>query len=326
MEIPDIIHARRNFRFSNLQKMKSVPSHALLKLFVLLIEEENLGRAAVRLGVPASTASRHLAELRDFFGDVLFTRSSDRLVATHRARDLFPKVQRILGDYAALVEEDRLDFSRVRRSVRIGCADNAVPAFCRHLVSESFGKAPYISYAFFPLQQDRLAQLRHGVLDFVISPLMPVEPGFHALALGTNDYVLVCAPGHPILQALDAHPDGLPDEEVLRYGFADVVFQFDRVTDAATLRDSAFPQWSGAHSVVRSAFFLPVLTFLREAPLLAVLPARTAGVMAQQGEVVIVPTRTRSNSHQAQLIWHERIHADPLMQWVRGMICTSARR
>lgn len=305
--------------------MKTVPNHALLKLFVLLMEEENLGRAAVRMGVPASTASRHLAELRDFFGDQLFTRSTDRLVATPKARDLLPRVKRILADYEDLVDHECLDLSLVKRSVRIGCADNAVPAFCRRLVAESLPRAPHIDFAFYPLSQDRLSKLRHGVLDFVISPLMPVEPGFHSLVLGSNDYVLVCSAGHPILERLKEYPDGVPDEEVLRYGFVDVVFQFDRVTDAASLRDSAFPQWSEAKSVVRTAFFLPVLTFLTESPLLAVMPTRTAAVMAKQGAIVMVPTATKSNTHQAQLIWHERIHTDPLMQWVRSMICTCAK-
>ena len=37
-------------------------------------------------------------------------------------------------------------------------------------------------------------------------------------------------------------------------------------------------------------------------------------------------TLTKSNSHQAQLIWHDRIHSDPLMQWVRSMIFTCAKR
>lgn len=306
--------------------MKTVPSHALLKLFTLLMEEENLGRAAVRMGVPASTASRHLAELRAFFSDQLFTRSSDRLVATPKARDLLPRVKRILEDYGDLLEHERLDLSSVKRSVRIGCADNAVPAFCSRLVAECLPRAPHIDFAFYPLSQDRLSKLRHGILDFVISPLMPVEPGFHSLTLGTNDYVLVCSAGHPILDVMAKYPEGVPDEEVLRYGFVDVVFQFDRVTDTSTLRDSAFPQWSSAKSVVRTAFFLPVLTFLTGSTLLAVMPTRTIAEMTRLGSIVVVPTATKSNTHQAQLIWHERIHTDPLMQWVRSMICTCAKR
>ncbi len=106
----------------------------------------------------------------------------------------------------------------------------------------------------------------------------------------------------------------------------DVVFQFDHGTDAATLRESAFPTWAGAKTVARTAFFLPVLSFLHEAPLLAILPRRTAVFMAGEGRLTIVPTLTKSNSHQALLIWHDRIHSDPLMQWVRSMIFTCAKR
>ena len=305
--------------------MKSVPSHSLLKLFSLLMEEENLGRAAVRLSIPASTASRHLSELRTFFGDTLFTRSGDRLVPTHKARELMPRIGAVLTDYEALTDDGTFDLGTVERRVKIGCADNAVIAFCRHLVAETMEKAPHIAYAFYPLQRERLNQLRTGVFDFIISPLMGMESGFHSLMLGTNDYSLVCAPNHPILKALETHRTGVSDEEVLKYGFIDVVFQSDHMTNAVTLRESAFPTWIGAKTVTRTAFFLPVLSFLHEAPLLAILPRRTAVLMAGEGRFSIVPTITKSNSHQVQLIWHDRIHNDPLMQWVRSMIFTCAK-
>ncbi len=306
--------------------MKTVPSQPLLKLFALLIEEENLGRAAVRLQIPSSTASRHLSELREFFDDPLFTRSGDRLVPTHKAQDLLPKVLAVLASYESLADHGTFDLDTVERRVRIGCADNAVIAFCRHLVAETFEKAPHIAYDFCPLQQDRLQQLRTGVLDFVISPMTEVEPGFHSLTLGINDYVLVCGRGHPILKALEAHRTGVPDDEVIKYGFVDFVFQFDHVTEAGSLRESAFPTWAAAPTVARTGFFLPVLSFLNEAPLLAILPRRTAIFMTASGQLAIVPTAAKSNVHPALLIWHDRIHRDPVMQWVRSMIFTSAKR
>lgn len=305
--------------------MKNTPSQSILKLFTVLLQEENLGRAAERLHMPASSASRHLAELRAFFDDPLFTRSGDRLVATPKARDLLPKVQTVLDGYKALVEHDKFDLSTVRRSVRIGCVDNAVISYCRHLVAETLVKAPLISYDFYPLHKDRLQQLRTGVLDFIISPLMEVESGFHSLTLGTNDYVLVCAPNHPILKTIDEKHPEVPDEEVLKYGFVDVVFQFDCVTEAKSLRVTAFPQWAPARTAARTGFFLPALSFLTETPLLAILPRRTAEFLSKTGSVTIVPTETVSNRHFALLIWHDRIHNDPIMQWVRSMIATSAR-
>lgn len=104
------------------------------------MEEENLGRAAVRLSIPASTASRHLSELRTFFGDTLFTRSGDRLVPTHKARELMPRIGAVLTDYEALTDDGTFDLGTVERRVKIGCADNAVIAFCRHLVAETMEK------------------------------------------------------------------------------------------------------------------------------------------------------------------------------------------
>src|SRR3954452_10609173 len=59
-----------------------------------LLEEENVGRAAKRVGLSPSAMSHALARLRETFADALLVRAGRRLVATPRAATLREVVRR----------------------------------------------------------------------------------------------------------------------------------------------------------------------------------------------------------------------------------------
>jgi len=67
----------------------------LVALFVLL-EEQNVGKAAERMFVTQSAMSKMLARLRHTFDDDLFTRSGHGIIPTPKALELYTPVQKIL--------------------------------------------------------------------------------------------------------------------------------------------------------------------------------------------------------------------------------------
>ena len=84
-------------------KKENLDREALL-LLKALVETQNLVRAAQSLDMPAATASRTLARLRDLFGDTLFTRCAGGLTPTARALELAAKAQAVLSDMDKLLE------------------------------------------------------------------------------------------------------------------------------------------------------------------------------------------------------------------------------
>ena len=170
-------------------QLDRTPPYSSLLLLKTLCEKRNLAAAAEVLGLSASSASRHLSEMRELFDDKLFTRFPGGLVPTRRALEIAAQSEPILDGYAALMRPARFNPAEMTREVRIGCADNApfslFPKFADCLLQQ----APNITISFLPLAEDRFLQLSSGELDFVVSPVMAVPPGLRSIVIGRNEYV-----------------------------------------------------------------------------------------------------------------------------------------
>ena len=60
----------------------------VLLAFEALLEEQNVSRAATRIGLSQPAMSNALARLRELFNDPLFIRTSRGMIATSRALEL----------------------------------------------------------------------------------------------------------------------------------------------------------------------------------------------------------------------------------------------
>jgi DNA-binding transcriptional LysR family regulator len=96
----------------------------LLVAFDALMNERNVTRAAVRVGVSQPAMSAALARLRTLLGDTLFQRSASGLLPTPRARDLAAPIAQALQQIAAaMVEQPAFEPGTASVTFRIGLQD-----------------------------------------------------------------------------------------------------------------------------------------------------------------------------------------------------------
>ena len=96
----------------------------LLIALNVLMEERNVTRAADRLDLTQSAASRMLGRLRATFDDPLFVRTSRGLTPTKRALDLAGPLQEYLaGLEKLLLERGDFDAATAQRRFRIAAID-----------------------------------------------------------------------------------------------------------------------------------------------------------------------------------------------------------
>ncbi|HEX8477916.1 MAG TPA: LysR family transcriptional regulator [Telluria sp.] len=96
----------------------------LLVAFDALMNERNVTRAAVRVGVSQPAMSAALARLRTLLGDTLFQRSASGLLPTPRARDLAAPIAQALQQIAAaMVEQTAFAAATASVTFRIGLQD-----------------------------------------------------------------------------------------------------------------------------------------------------------------------------------------------------------
>ena len=100
-------------------QLDRTPPYSSLLLLKTLCEKRNLAAAAEVLGLSASSASRHLSEMRELFDDKLFTRFPGGLVPTRPSTGNCGAVRADSGRYAALMRPARFNPAEMTREVCI---------------------------------------------------------------------------------------------------------------------------------------------------------------------------------------------------------------
>lgn len=305
--------------------MKKALDRDGLIFFKTLYETQNLVNAAYQLGIPPATASRLLAKLRETFNDELFTRCAGGLAATWRATELMPQVRRLLDDYERLLEENDFDPKALSRNFHIGGVDHGV-LFLAPAITRITMIAPGVSVEMNEITNDWPVELRTGELDAVISPMESVPEGFHYLPLLENcANKLVCRPGHP-LEELAAEKGILSVEDILHYGFVEVIWRptnFFRV-----LKSREDSEYAKRRVVFRTPYFIGATRVVASSDLIMFVSELLADWCVKKEvlhDLPVAETLTTGGRFTPKLIWHDRSHNDPAMQWLRGMILSAVR-
>lgn len=306
--------------------MKNALDRDSLIFLKTLCDTQNLVNAANQLGLAPATASRLLGKLREAFGDELFTRSSGGLVPTWRMTELLPQVRTVLDDYERLLEVSAFDPKTLERAFHIGGVDHGV-IFLAPAVARVASVAPGVVIEMSEITNDWPVQLRTGELDAVISPMESVPQGFHYLKLRERSCSsrLVCRPGHPLL-ARAAQRGGVTMEEALSYGFVEITWRPTNYFRLAKSREGE--AFASRRVVVKTPYFMGAAKIVSESDLLLPLSNLMANWCFEQGflaELPLIRDLKFVNDFEPKLIWHDRSHLDPAMQWLRGMILSAVR-
>lgn len=299
-------------------------THESLIFLKTLYETQNLVNAAGQLGLPPATASRMLARLRSSLGDELFTRCSSGLTPTWRTRELMPQVRRILEEYDRLLVTNRFDPRTLKRSFRIAGVDHGV-LFLAPAVARISGTAPGVSIEMTELDNDWPVLLRTGELDAVISPVESVPEGFHYHTLREGCSVMhVCRPGHPVLERV-AERGFVTEAELLEYGFVEVTWHPTNYFRQSKSRES--PSYAARRIVMRTPYFIGAAKVAASSDLILQTSTLLGEWCVKSGFLVRIPLEGERdgeacgmNAFEPKLIWHERSHHDPAMQWLRGIM------
>jgi len=96
----------------------------LLVAFQVLLEEQNVSKAAERLFITQSAMSKTLSRLRELFDDQLFTRSAHGMVPTPRAIELHAELEQVLLTLDSLVGSGEIDPGNFRGRFHISALDH----------------------------------------------------------------------------------------------------------------------------------------------------------------------------------------------------------
>lgn len=224
-----------------------------LRTFVAVVDSGGVARAAVRLNLTQSAASRQISALEIELGVPLFDRSGRRVQLTSEGEDLLRRSRRLLGDAEALGERARALKTGQTGLLRLGATPQVIENLLAEFLASYRRRYPEIEVH---LTEEGGAQLpnrlERGDVQLAIMPAN--DQGFHGRLLYPMHLLAVLPRGHSLSRRSLLEIGELSDEPLLllRPGFATLVW-FEAACHVARIKPRVLLHSAAPHTVIALA-------------------------------------------------------------------------
>jgi len=285
----------------------------LLPVFVALMEERSVTRAAERLGMTQPALSNALARLRLMLKDQLFIRERYGIQPTAIAFELAPPIADALAslDDAVLGQQD-FDPASAQRLFTIAPNGYVEFVIVPALVALLARVAPGIKLGLTPYGNDLVETgVVSGTMAMVIGRI--TDPPDNLVVQHLMDEGLECVvrAGHPEI-----------GEAISREQFEGM--RHVNVVPPGRMRAGLFQAL--AQQNLKRDVALSVTNFFAVAEMIAVtdyvatLPRLICGRLAHDPRLRILPAPVDLGTFPVEMAWHVRYRHDPAHRWLRAMV------
>ncbi len=172
----------------------------LLHVLNVLIEEQNVSRAADRLNVSQPTMSAALARLREYFDDPLLVQQGRAMMPTSQALQLQPMIDEALRQVNAIIAASHsFDPLTSKRRFYISASDFVAVTILSRLVQRLHEIAPGIQVEILPPQDDFLRRRESGEIDLLIFPAQFADDSNPAIIFSEEKCVVAGCRDNPLM-------------------------------------------------------------------------------------------------------------------------------
>ena len=288
----------------------------LLVALQVLLEEENVSRAADRLNVTQSAMSKMLARLKETFGEELFVRTTHGIRANEKALALKLPLADALNSLDALLTPKVFRASECERTFRISLFDNAAIKTVPKLLQTLSKQAPKVKVELKQWNKHSLDDLAAGQLDLVMNIVEVDRANFHQKILSHIDICAVVRKNHPLALKGDFTLD-----EFLAYSFIKVIIpelnehheQDQKMLAAINKKRNIVLETHNPTCALHSLINTDYIMF----------GAQNTNKMLYDnlGLTTITPPKEFAlPSYSLKFIWHQRQHLVAEQRWFRNLI------
>jgi DNA-binding transcriptional LysR family regulator len=290
----------------------------LLPVFVALMEERNVTRAAERLGMTQPALSNALARLRDTLKDPLFIRERYGMKPTQMAQELAPAISAALAGIDDVIRGQQ-EFDPASTTRLFTVAPNSYVEFVLMpaVVARLRERADGIKLRLTPFGNDLVETgAMSGATDMVIGRM--VDPPDNLVVQHLMDDGLACVvrKDHPDVQ------DSLSSEQYERLKHVNVL-------PPGRMRAGLF-QALGQRGLKRDVavsvtHFLAVPEMIAVTDYCATLPRLICRRLAADPRLKVLSAPVDLGTFPVEMAWHVRYRHDPAHRWLRALIVEVAR-
>lgn len=289
----------------------------LLRVFDAIYSTRSVTVASSTLHLTQPAVSKQLNRLREIFDDPLFVRTAEGMAPTPRAEALAGTVHRALAEVRGAFDS-QLGFEPAEsdRTFRIYMNDAGQMALLPRVLGVLVTEAPGINIETvqMPASRMRTIGLESGDVDLAVGYFENFDGSIRCQVLFEESYVGMVRKGHPEIG------DSLSFEQFLHASH--LIYQPAGGGHASqeSFVDKAF--WAaGVHRrvAVRLGHAVGISSMVSLSDHLVVIPHQLALACARLVPVRILELPIEIPRFKVAQFWHERFHADPGNQWLRGV-------
>lgn len=282
----------------------------LLPALHLLLQERNVSRAAMHIGLSQSAMSRVLAKLREQFSDELLVRTGMEYQLTPKARQLIQQLNRLMPELQQLHQHQIFCPEKAEQTVTISGTDLDVLLLSQHIHAIQ-AQAPNLVLSFKQTKLEIIDTLLNGDLDFAITVADDQRSGLHRSLLWQQSFAVVVDANNP----LSDENFTLSDYLAHKHG----MFQYSK--SSPSLVDVALAQLNKKrHITLRLSNFGQIPALLIGSQLMFTVPVKFAHYLAEHYALKVLPLPIDVIHFSIYLYWHHRLHKSPLHQWVKDRL------
>ncbi|GAA6743122.1 MULTISPECIES: LysR family transcriptional regulator [Thermus] len=193
-----------------------LPNPAALRVFVTVVEEGGVGRAALALGITQPAVSQYLRALEEQVGHPLFERRGRHLVLSRVGETLLPEARRVvqaLEEFQRVSQAmGRLELGEVTLGAATTMATYVLPLFLKNFHDTHPGVRVYVESG----SSERLAErLLIGEVEFAVLEGVEHWEGYERHLFYEDELVLIVPPDHPWAGRETIPPEWLKEETLI---------------------------------------------------------------------------------------------------------------
>ncbi|MGE8671993.1 MAG: LysR family transcriptional regulator [Achromobacter kerstersii] len=284
-----------------------------MRVFLTVLHERSVTRAAQRLNLTQPAVSYALGRLREQFNDPLFVRTATGMQPTPVAFALADPIERGMNSFAEAVSlRQQFDPATSTRRFRLSMSDIGEMVFLPLLMERVHALAPRLQIEVLEVALEHLPHaLKDGEVDLAIGNLAGLGRHTCHADLFSERYACMGRRGHPVLSAGLTRSQFKRLDHILVASRASAHRLLDDVLGEAGLHRQPYltlPHFSAAAEIVRRT------------DLTVTLPYRAAIWFNRDNAFDIRPLPITLPPLCVTVHWHARFESDPGTMWLRRLV------
>ncbi|BAN48311.1 LysR family transcriptional regulator [Metapseudomonas resinovorans] len=299
-------------------RFKHLDLNLLVALDVLL-EEQNITRAATRLHMTQSATSGVLGRLRTYFEDDLLVQVGRKMMPTPLAKELeIPVREVLLKIQTSITAKPVFDIAESRRHFRIMASDYLISVLFAEVIREVNHEAPQVTFELISPGETAVEMLMRGEVDLMIAPENYVVKDHPSRLLFEEQHVCV------VWDQNQAVGERLTLERYLELGHVSVAFGRSRTPGIEEWFMSQYGCKRRLEVITHDFNTLPQLVIGTER--VATMHSRLARLYARTLPLRILPPPVELPAMQEYMGWHRSLDRDPMLRWLREKLIDMLQR